>query len=418
MADSSNHDKRIILLSRVSTYRARAFHEAAENLGIEVVHGVDMDSRLVDYWQVPLGIQFDEPELAAQHIFEFAQKQPVRAVISVDDSASVIAAMASELLGLPHNDGQAALAARNKFVMRQMLLAGGVACPEFALYSASDNPADFSANIDYPVVIKPLLLSGSRGVIRVDSPSEFEAGFQRVVRMLRDLQDEPGSAQILVETYLPGGEVALEGILDQGKLRVLALFDKPDPLVGPFFEETIYVTPSRLPAATQAAIAECTEKAVAALGLYHGPIHAELRINDDGPWILEVAGRSIGGLCSKTLQFGGDISLEALILRQAVGMDIESFTRQNRAEGVMMIPIPEAGILKGYSGVADAEQVLHVSQVEITAECNYPLMPLPEGDSYLGFIFADGETPDAVEEALRQAHEKLSFEIEPMLPLI
>lgn len=413
-----NHDKHVILLSKVSTYRARPFMAAAERLGVGIVYGIDMDPNLAEYWQVPLRVQFDQPEEAVQGIVAFAQEKPVSAVISLDDSASLIAAMASEALALPHNSSQAALAARNKYEMRNMLAAAGVPCPVFSLYDISDDPAKTALKVDYPVVIKPLLLSGSRGVIRVNNPAEFEQAFTRVRRMLAGHDEEAGGSNILVETYLPGVEVALEGIMAHGQLTVLAMFDKPDPLEGPFFEETIYVTPSRLPEAVQTAIADCTAQAVAALGLYHGPIHAELRVNDDGPWILEVAGRSIGGLCSETLQFGSDMSLEELILRQAVGLEVDSLSRENQATGVMMIPIPEAGILKGCSGLEKAEQVPLIDRIEITAEFNYPLIPLPEGDSYLGFIFASGDTPAEVEAALRQAHQELHFTLETMLPII
>ena len=409
---------RIILLSRVSTYRASPFHVAAKRLGIKVVHAIDIDPQLADYWKVPLPLQFDRPDEAVARIVAYARQKPVKAVISIDDSASVIAARAGEALGLPHNDGRAALAARNKYEMRKMLAQGSAPCPWFTLYSTTDDPAQIAPQIDYPVVLKPLLLSGSRGVIRANNSTEFEAAFEWVARILAKLGQEPGSDNILVETYLPGVEVALEGILDQGRLKVLALFDKPDPLEGPYFEETIYVTPSRLPEATQAAIAKATTLAVKALGLRHGPIHAELRVNDDGPWLLEVAGRSIGGLCSETLQFGVDVSLEELILRQAIGENIDALSRQERAEGVMMIPIPAAGLLKGYSGVEAAEQVPLIERVEISAQVNYPLVPLPEGDSYLGFIFAGGESPAAVEAALREAHIRLHFEIEPLLPLL
>jgi len=201
-------------------------------------------------------------------------------------------------------------------------------------------------------------------------------------------------------------------------LTVLALFDKPDPLEGPFFEETIYVTPSRLPEATQAAIERTTAAAARALGLVSGPIHAELRVNDDGVWIIEIAGRSIGGLCSQVLRFGVDASLEELIVRQAAGMPLGDTNRRDRAAGVMMIPIPQAGLLREVMGVDEAAAVPLIESVEITARLNYPLVPLPEGDSYLGFIFARGETPAAVELALRQAHERLRFRIDALLPVL
>lgn len=412
------NDRRIIILSHAATYRLNAFKEAAQALDIEIVHGLDIDPQLADYWQIPLGLQFGQPEQAVAKIIDFACHHPVQAIISIDDSASVIAAQASEALNLPHNATRAALAARNKFEMRTMFAQADVPSPQFTRYELADDAAQIAATLKYPVVIKPLLLSGSRGVIRANNPSEFRTAFARVKHILSNMAQQPDSTSILVEDYIPGIEVALEGIMDRGGLKVLALFDKPDPLEGPFFEETIYVTPSRLSPKIQADIAACAAQAVAALGLHFGPVHAEMRLNEAGPWILEVAGRSIGGLCSEILQFGLDISLEELILRQAVGLDINSFTRQAQATGVMMIPIPEAGILKDIEGVSEAEKIPLITKVQITAPLNYPLVPLPEGGSYLGFIFANGPTPGAVETALREAHQQIQFKIAPMLSLM
>lgn len=407
------------MLIKSSTYRAQAFTEAARRLGVEVLVGVDLPPELAKHWQVPLAVQFAEPEQAAQAVVEFARRNPVQAVLAIDDSATIIAAMASEALGLPHNSYEAALAARNKYRMRQALQAAGLLCPWFRLYDMADDPAGVAAEAPYPCVVKPLLLSGSRGVMRANDPAEFQAAFQRLARMLNSMQRMPGSTRILVESFIPGFEVAVEGLLDQGRLHVLALFDKPDPLDGPFFEETIYVTPSRLPEEVQADITASTARAAAALGLVRGPVHAELRVNEAGAWLVEVAGRSIGGLCSHTLRFGPGLSLEELILRQAVGLDIEDLLRlEHGARGVMMIPIPEAGILKEVRGTEEARQVPGIEAVEITAPVNYPLTPLPEGESYLGFIFAVGSQPEQVERALRQAHQRLRFQIEPMLPLL
>ncbi|HBY98030.1 MAG TPA: phosphoribosylglycinamide synthetase, partial [Chloroflexi bacterium] len=275
-----------------------------------------------------------------------------------------------------------------------------------------------AAQVRYPCVVKPQVLSGSRGVIRADSAEEFVAAFTRTVRLLRSLGFAPGTTGVLVEEYIPGREVALEGLLTGHGLKVLALFDKPDPLEGPFFEETIYVTPSRLPGAVQAAIVECASAAAAALGLRTGPVHAELRVNERGPFMLEVAGRSIGGLCSQTLRFGTDMSLEELILRQAFGFEVESLSRVGSAGGVMMIPIPGAGILRCVEGIEEAGAVPGVEGVEITARIDHRLVPLPEGASYLGFIFARGERPEEVEGALREAHRRLRFRIDEELPVI
>ncbi|MBE7474702.1 MAG: phosphoribosylglycinamide synthetase [Anaerolineae bacterium] len=409
---------RVILLMRATTYRARPFLEAAARLGIEVVKGIDMPPELAEYWHAPLGLQFDQPEQAVEAIVEFARRNPVQAILAVDDSATVLAALASEALGLAFNSSEAALAARNKYRMRQLLSAAGVPCPNFRLYDMADNPTQVAAEVEYPCVVKPLLLSGSRGVIRANNPAEFEAAFRRLGRLLASMQRVPGSTGILVENFIPGFEVALEGMLDRGQLKVLALFDKPDPLDGPFFEETIYVTPSRLPVSVQTEIADCAAQAAAALGLRQGPIHAELRVNETGPWLVEVAGRSIGGLCSQTLRFGPDVSLEELILRQAVGLEIASWRGDEGARGVMMIPIPGAGLLKRVDGVEAARQVPGIESVEITAQLYQPLVPLPEGESYLGFIFARANEPAEVEAALRQAHARLHFEVEIMLPVL
>ena len=413
--------KRVLLLLTPRTYRARAFIEAAEKLGIEVVKAINMHKQLADYWSYRLGLDYNNPTESVQKIVEFSAESPLGSIISVDDSGSLIAALASQALGLPHNSPEAAEAARDKHRMRQLLAAGNVSAPRSNLYYFGDpaiNIEAIAAKAPYPCVLKPLNLSGSRGVIRVNDSVEFLTAAKRLQQMLLYYDSTPTPKPFLVEQYIDGFEVALEGILDDGRLKVLALFDKPDPLTGPFFEETIYVTPSRLPQETQEAVFDCTAHAAAALGLREGPVHAELRINDSGPYLIEVAGRSIGGLCSQTLRFGSDVSLEELILRQAFDLTIETLDRGKTAGGVMMIPIPKAGLLKKVEGCEAAEAVPFIESVEITARLNYSIVPLPEGDSYLGFIFAHGPTPADVEAALREAHSKLHFKIAPELKVL
>ena len=409
---------RVLLLTTARSYRGEAFLQAATRLHIEIVQAVDMNKALADYWHCPLGIDFNDTEGSIQAIGAFHSRQPVQAILGIDDSGSLLAARASERLGLPFNSPVAAEAARDKLKMRTLMAAGGVPCPVFRHFTTDQAPEVVATQVDYPCVVKPLNLNGSRGVMRADNPTEFVVAVRRLTQMLQ--QDQPaGQPQAyLVEDFIPGFEVALEGMLDQGRLLVLALFDKPDPLDGPFFEETIYVTPSRLPAATQQAIAATAAQAARALGLQMGPVHAELRVNAQGPWMLEVAGRSIGGLCSQVLRFGVDESLEELILRQACGLPLLSTEREARAAGVMMIPIPAAGILQRVDGLDAAQATPLIEGIEITARVNYPITPLPEGESYLGFIFGKGETPAAVEEALRQAHSKLTFSIVPEFDLL
>jgi biotin carboxylase len=408
---------RVLLLTTPNTYRAQAFLAAAERLGVEVVIAIDMQAELAESWGQQLGLDFQRIEQAVAAIVAFAAERPLNAIIAVDDSGSLLAARASATLGLAHNAPDAAEAARDKFLMRTLLARAGVPSPPFQRYSTGDDLPALAEQIEYPCVVKPLRLNGSRGVIRANNPREFVAAARRLAALLETIDPMPGPKPFLAEQFIPGFEVALEGLLDHGALQVLALFDKPDPLDGPFFEETLYVTPSRLPEMTQAAITRCAADAAAALGLREGPMHAELRVNDQGPWIVELAGRSIGGLCSKTLRFGTDVALEELILRQACGLPIESTDRTSVAGGVIMIPIPGAGLLKRVEGVAEAAAVSGIEEVDITARVNYPIVPLPEGDSYLGFIFARGATPDEVEAALRESHSRLRFQIQPSIAL-
>lgn len=417
MSDSPQPKKQIVLLMTPLTYRAQAFVEAAERLELEVVSAVDLPRALAESWQVRLGLEFGRPEQAAATLVDYARTHPVQAILPLDDSGGLIAAMASEQLGLPFNSSQSALAARNKYEMRRLFARAGVPSPRFQRYELSQDPQQIAADLEYPVVLKPLLLSGSRGVIRADNAAEFLAARERLRSILRATGADPDSQRFLVEEYIPGVEVALEGILSDGRLKVLALFDKPDPLDGPFFEETIYVTPSRLPGDVQSQIAACAGQAAAALGLRLGPVHAELRVNERGPWMVEIAARSIGGYCSKALRFDMGASLEELILRRFTGQDIEGFSQEQRAHGVMMIPIPRAGILKRVKGVEAAEAVAGIDEVQITIAPNNTLAPLPEGSSYLGFIFASGESPAFVEAALREAHRQLEFDIQETLPV-
>lgn len=409
---------RVMLLLSPATYRANAFIAAAQRLHLETVSVTDLPRELAEHYEARLAVDFNNPNASVEKIIELVAETPVDAILSVDDSATELAALANARLGLPNNSPDSATAARDKHVMRTMLKAGGAPCPFFDLYPADIDPADVAEAIAYPCVIKPRRLSGSRGVIRGNNPQEFVIAFERVKRMLLSDGFELEKSSLLVEEFLPGVEVALEGLLTNGSLQVLTLFDKPDPLDGPFFEETIYVTPSRLSADVQQAIADATAAGAAALGLQHGPIHAELRINERGPWIIEMAGRSIGGLCSTILEFGSGVGLEEIILRHAVGMNIPTFQRSGSAVGVMMIPIPKAGRLRACRGVEEALQVSGINGIEITAKMNYPIVPLPEGSSYLGFIFAQGTSPEEVEQSIREAHSRLSFQIDTLIPLI
>ena len=414
---AQNDPPRVLVLASAHSYRLEPFLEAAQKVGVAVVRGLDVPPAHVRGSDDVLRLDFRDTARAVRHVRAHAAQHPLAAIIPTDDATVLLAARLGEALGLRHNSVAAAEAARDKLLMRQRLQAAGQPVPPFAPFDL-DQPmpvlaAAVAAQVGYPCVVKPTCLSGSRGVIRANNAEEFAAAVTRLKRLLAPLRQ----TLILVEGYIPGREYALEGLLSAGQLHVLALFDKPDPLEGPYFEETLYVTPSRADAATQAAVAACVGAAAAALGLREGAVHGEARVNDQGAWLLEVAGRSIGGLCGQTLRFthSASVTLEELILRQALGEPLGDTARERQAGGVMMIPIPAAGTLLGVSGEAEARAVPGVESVTITAPINYPLVPLPEGESYLGFIIARGDTPAAVEAALRAAHQALHFAIETPL---
>jgi biotin carboxylase len=406
---------RLLLLLPTTTYRTQAFLDAARTLGLDVVCASEEPSTFEA--QAPdhlLTLDFTDPDASAAKVAAFAGRRPLSAVVGVDDLTAVAAAAIAERLGLRASAVAAVAAARDKYQMRQCLAAAGVPIPRFRRIALKDDPFLAARGVAFPCVLKPLALSASRGVIRANTVDQFIAAFRRIATLLQrdDVEIAGDAAQfLLAEEYVPGVEVALEGLLVGGTLHTLALFDKPDPLEGPFFEETIYVTPSRLPAAVQEAIARVSASACTALGLAEGPVHAELRVNDAGPWVLEVAARSIGGLCSRTLRFGTGMTLEELILRHALGWPIATLTRERKPAGVMMLPIPRAGRLQAVRGTEAAAAVPGIEQVTITAHAGQELVPLPEGWQYLGFIFARADTPAAVELALRDAHARLVFEI-------
>lgn len=400
---------RLLLLLPSTTYRTAAFVEAARRIGVELTVASERPSTLEAANPAALlTLDFQHPERAADEARAFARQYPIDAVVGVDDDSAVVAAAVAGRLRLRGNPLDATVAARDKYRQRQLLAAAQVRVPGFALHRLDADPRELAKHVVYPCVVKPLRLSASRGVIRADNPAAFVAAQVRLSSLLAGCDTE-----FLVEDFVPGYEVALEGLLVNRRLHVLALFDKPDPLDGPFFEETIYVTPSSAPAGLQKTIAECAERAARALGLVEGPVHAELRYNERGAWLIELAARPIGGRCSAVLRFGDGVSLEELILRHALGLPIPSLAREAVAAGVMMIPIPGAGVLQEVRGVAEAKAVPLVEDVQITAHPGERLVPFPEASRYPGFIFARGPTPGAVEAALRASHGHLSFVLAP-----
>jgi biotin carboxylase len=386
---------------------------AAQRLGLGIVVASEGEHALVGDLAGGVHVRLGASG-AAERLVEVARRPGCAAVVATDDRTVELASITARALLLPHNAPEAVHLSRRKDLARAVLARAGLPVPPFRVLDLARALRPQLGGLDYPCVVKPVALSGSRGVIRVESEVELLAAARRVRRILAEVDDLEERDRLLVEDFIPGPELALEGLLDDGELQVLALFDKPDPLDGPFFEETYYVTPSRLGAGTQALVAWRVQEACRAYGLVQGPVHAEVRLWDGDAWILEVAARTIGGQCARLLRFGTGRGLEELVLAQAAGMPLD-LTPPAEAAGVLMIPTPEAGVLRRVEGVLAARRVPYVEDVEISVREGYRLVPLPEGSSYLGFIFARAPSPLLAEQALREAHAKLRVVTAPLL---
>jgi biotin carboxylase len=418
--------KRVLVFAQKLGYQTRSFDAAARKLGVELVFVTDRCHQLDDPWgDRAIAVHFEAPEVAAYTVLEAVRTgERVDGILALGDRPAVAAAYVARGLGLAYNHPLAVEACRSKLRMREVFRDAGLRVPWFRAVALQPAPEPALLGISYPCVVKPLSLSASTGVIRANNREEFVAAAARVRRVLESPEilasREANLDQMLVEGYIQGREVALEGLLTDGELRVLAIFDKADPLEGPFFEETIYVTPSRLSEEERKEIEKSAADAVRALGLSHGPVHAEFRINEEGVWPLEVAPRPIGGLCARALRFvGGEsdevIGLEELLLRHAAEMPAGNWKREAAASGVMMIPVPASGVLESVEGEESARAVAHIVGVEITARLHDYIAAWPEGTSYLGFLFARAETAEEVERALRAAHAELRFGIRERL---
>jgi biotin carboxylase len=420
---SSHRPQRLLLLASKLGYQTRTFADAARRVGAEVVFGTDRCHQLDDPWgDAAIPLEFDDPAGAAEAIARDAERTPIDALLALGDHPALAAAHAARRLGLAFHSVEAVENCRTKLRQRELLGAAGLPVPEFFAFSLDEPIEQAAEKARFPCVLKPLVLAASQGVIRADGPAEFRDAARRIRALVQSPQLQAGRRgdldRLLVERYIPGREVAVEGLLSGGRLRVLAIFDKPDPLEGPFFEESIYVTPSRLPEPAQSAIRDCAERAVAALGLAHGPVHGEFRVNERGPWVLEIQPRPIGGLCARALRFGPErVGLEELLVRHALGLPGADWEREASASGVMMIPVPRSGFFESVEGLEQALATPAVSGIEITARRRDPVIAWPEGASYLGFIFARAAEPAEVERALRAAHAKLKFIFSPELPV-
>jgi len=412
--------RRVLLIAPYSSYRTAPFMAAAERLSVPLLVASQSELPVSSIAVQGVNISFANPEEAFAKLMVEAGRGPFLAALGTDDATTELAARIAAALGLPHNPPEAVHLAHRKDLARDRLARAGIRVPHHWHVDLRHTLGSQIEGVRFPCVVKPVALSASRGVIRANTRGELLAAIARTSRIVATELVGEARQFLLIEEYISGVEVAVEAMLSAGELNTLAIFDKPDPLQGPFFEETYYVTPSRLEPARQTALLDAIAAACRAYGLREGPIHAECRINDAGVWILEVAARTIGGMCARLLRFGTGYSLEELVLAQAIGRSLpEAFDEKTRsAGGVLMLPIEQGGILRRVEGIAAARKVPYIDEVHIDVREGYELVPLPEGASYLGFIFARAPTPEAAEAALRAAHAELRVVVAPLFKAV
>jgi hypothetical protein len=424
----------LLLFTNKLGYQTRSFEQAARTLHVEIVYVTDRCHQLEDPWgDRAIPVHFETPQVAAATVIDAMRGRQIDGILALGDAPSVAAAYAARELGIAYNHPASVEACRSKLRQREIFRDAGLRTPWFRTINLDPVPEPALLNITYPCVLKPLSLSASRGVIRANNRDEFVAAAQRIRKLLESPEiratREANLDRMLVEGYIPGREVAVEGVVADGELRVLAVFDKPEPLEGPYFEETIYVTPTRLTLEHQDAVQKCAVDCARAVGLTHGPAHAEFRIEGQAVWPLEIAARPIGGLCARALRFVENhsvenstgskppsIGLEELLVRHAINLP-NQWVRERQASGVMMIPVPSSGVLERVEGEAAARDTAGIDGLLITARLHDYIEAWPEGSSYLGFLFARGESPVDVEQMLRRAHAELRFTLTPRLPV-
>jgi biotin carboxylase len=392
---------RVLLLVPARTYRAADFILAAERMRLDLVVASDGAMPL---GPAVIGVRSADIDASARRILTRAGT--VDAVVAADTPMLVLAATVAARMGLPHNTVEAVRAATDKAAQRRCWAAAGLPQPCFRLVPAGASVRRAAEAVGFPCVVKAVSLSASQGVLRADHAEAAEQAGRRI-RQVLDEAERPASEPLLIEQYLPGPELSIDGVLTAGDLTVTAIFDKPGTPDGPTFEETLLVSPSRLAAGTLAAAIRTAADAARALGLRTGPIHAELRIGDRGPALLELAPRSIGGLCSRALRFPGGASLEEVVLANALGRPVPAASGPARPSGVFMLPVPRPGVLRAVEGRDGALAVPGVTGLTITIPAGQRVRPLPDGDRYLGFVFAEGDTPAEVEDALTAAAGRL-----------
>ena len=408
-----NHsNSSVILIIPSGSYRTNAFMNAVIKLDLKVLVITDKSQVFSEHYpENVISMNFQLWKDWLDIIREWSERYYLKAVIGVDEESIVLAARLSESLGIEHNSLESVKITKDKYLMRRELKKFGLICPWFKRFSVHKLPKEIFSEISLPCVIKPTFLSASQGVLRVNSLEEFMGGFEMLIDLLS--QDEmkmlggEKANWILVEEFIPGKEVSIEGIVNNGILKDLAIFDKPEPLDGPTFPETIFVTPTILDEHIQLSILETAQTALTALKIVKGPVHVELRINNNGNYILECAARSIGGLCSRILEFKGGMSLEELILCSSLGRNVEKTKLIERAKGVMMMPIEKRGILREIIGIEAALSVRGITDLQTTIRLNEILEPLPKGGRYLGFLFAEGKDQDMVKKVLKKAWSKI-----------
>ncbi len=383
--------KKLLLVIPENSYKSNDFVVAAEKLGIDFLIITDSEQVSSKFSDTVIINKFDA-ELNKNNLKKL---KDVTHVLPVDHSALKFSGYLVDLLEVKGNKLESINLSMNKYESRKIFNSLLDIKVNNEIIKNIDDVNTF-INKNGTSVLKPIYGTASKSVLKINN---VEKNKEQIEKLMQDCFDQ----DLVIEEYIDGKEYALEGTIINSELKKIVIFDKPVEYKHPYFEESIYITPSELSSEAEKRVVSIVDKACKKIGLEDGPVHVEFKINENQIFIIEINPRMIGGLCSRCLSFGlFKVSLEEIILHAFMNNELKNIELLNNYVGVLMIPTPKSGKFISINK-EELENIPNISNVEITVPEGSDLLEPPYGDKYLGFAFSQGIDKKTVNESLLTA---------------
>ena len=383
--------KKLLLVIPENSYKSNDFVVAAEKLGIDFLIITDSEQVSSKFSDTVIINKFDA-ELNKNNLKKL---KDVTHVLPVDHSALKFSGYLVDLLEVKGNKLESINLSMNKYESRKIFNSLLDIKVNNEIIKNIDDVNTF-INKNGTSVLKPIYGTASKSVLKINN---VEKNKEQIEKLMQDCFDQ----DLVIEEYIDGKEYALEGTIINSELKKIVIFDKPVEYKHPYFEESIYITPSELSSEAEKRVVSIVDKACKKIGLEDGPVHVEFKINENQIFIIEINPRMIGGLCSRCLSFGlFKVSLEEIILHAFMNNELKNIELLNNYVGVLMIPTPKSGKFISINK-EELEKIPNISNVEITVPEGSDLLEPPYGDKYLGFAFSQGIDKKTVNESLLTA---------------